>query len=34
MKKVLSVFAICAMGAKAADFSGTIMRPPSVRAGL
>ena len=25
MKKVLSVFAICAMGAMAADFSGTIM---------
>ena len=25
MKKVLSVFALCAMGAMAADFSGTIM---------
>ena len=25
MKKVLSVFAFCAMGAMAADFSGTIM---------
>jgi hypothetical protein len=25
MRKVLSVFAICAMGAMAADFSGTVM---------
>ena len=25
MKKVLSVFAVCAIGAMAADFSGTIM---------